>query len=51
MELTGDYHTHTTYSHGKGTVLENALASKENGQKEIAKTDNSFQQMELGITR
>ena len=51
MLLTGDYHTHTTYSHGKGTVLENALAAKEKGLKEIAITDHGFEQMAFGIKR
>ena len=40
MLLTGDYHTHTIYSHGSGTVLDNALAAKEKGLKEIA--DGAF---------
>ena len=29
MLLTGDYHTHTIYSHGSGTVMDNAVAAKE----------------------
>ncbi len=51
MQLTGDYHTHTIYSHGKGTVLDNALAAKEKGLKEIAITDHGFEQMAFGIKR
>lgn len=49
MLLTGDYHTHTVYSHGKGTVLENAQAAKERGLKEIAITDHGFGQMAFGL--
>ena len=49
MLLTGDYHTHTVYSHGKGTVLENALRAKEIGLKEIAITDHGFEQLAFGI--
>lgn len=42
MILTADYHTHTIHSHGKGTVMENALHAKELGLKEIAITDHGF---------
>ncbi len=49
MQLTGDYHTHTVYSHGKGTVLENALQAKERGLREIAITDHGFGQMAFGL--
>ena len=49
MILTGDYHTHTVYSHGKGTVLENAIGAKEKGLKEIAITDHGFEQLAFGI--
>ena len=49
MHLTGDYHTHTIYSHGKGTVLENAVRAKEIGLKEIAITDHGFEQMAFGL--
>ena len=44
MLLTGDYHTHTVYSHGKGTVLENEI-----GLQEIAITDHGFEQLAFGL--
>ena len=47
MLLTGDYHTHTIYSHGKGTVLENVMRAKEVGLQEIAITDHGFEQLAL----
>lgn len=40
MKLTGDYHTHTSYSHGRGTVRENVEAAIEKGLKVIAITDH-----------
>ena len=40
MILTADYHTHTPYSHGKNTVLENAQAAKKLGLKQLAITDH-----------
>ena len=49
MLLTGDYHTHTKYSHGKGTVLENAVRAKELGIREIGITDHGFEQLAFGI--
>ena len=51
MLLTGDYHTHTPYSHGKNTVSENALAAKERGLKEIAITDHGFNHLLFGLKR
>ncbi len=38
----GDYHTHTNYSDGRGSVEENALAAKALGLREIAVTDHAF---------
>lgn len=49
MILTADYHTHTKYSHGKGTVLQNALAAKEKGLKEIGITDHGFSHPAFGL--
>ena len=49
MRLTGDYHTHTTYSHGKGTVFENARRAQEIGLRELAVTDHGFGQMAFGL--
>ena len=40
--ITGDYHTHTVYSHGKGSVEDNVLAAVKLGLKEIAITDHGF---------
>lgn len=51
MILTGDYHIHTPYSHGKNSVLENALRAKELGLKEIAITDHGFSHILFGLKR
>ncbi len=42
MKLSADFHTHTIFSHGKGTILENAISAKEKGLKQIAITDHGF---------
>ena len=51
MILTADYHTHTTYSHGKGSVLENAKKAEEIGLKEIAISDHGFGHPAFGLTK
>ena len=49
LNLTADYHTHTKYSHGKGTVLENAMRAKEIGLKQIGISDHGFAQLAFGL--
>lgn len=51
MILTADYHTHTPYSHGKGTVLQNAVAAKKAGLKEVGITDHGFNHILFGLKR
>lgn len=51
MILTADYHTHTPYSHGKNTVLENVNAAKRLGLKQIAITDHGFNHLLFGLKR
>ncbi len=51
MILYGDYHTHTPYSHGKGTVAQNAKVAAEKGMKELAITDHAFGHILYGIKR
>ena len=51
MILTGDYHTHTPYSHGKNTVLENAMRAKEIGLFEVGITDHGFSHIAFGLRR
>lgn len=51
MILTADYHTHTPYSHGKGTVLENATRAKELGLAQIGITDHGFSHIVFGVRR
>ena len=48
--LFGDYHTHTIYSHGKGTVRENVIKARELGIKQIAITDHSLSHIMFGLT-
>lgn len=40
MNLIGDYHTHTIYSHGSGSIRDNVEAALEKGLKEIAICDH-----------
>ncbi len=51
MLLTGDYHTHTPYSHGKHTVDENVARAKELGLKTVAITDHGFSHVVFGLSR
>lgn len=51
MILFGDYHTHTQYSHGKGTILDNAKVAQSKGLKEIAITDHGFGHKLYGVKR
>lgn len=51
MILTGDYHTHTPYSHGKNTVEENARAAKEAGLKQLGIADHGFSHIAFGLRR
>lgn len=49
MRIYGDYHTHTIYSHGKGTIRENVLEARRKGLKEIAITDHGLNHIILGL--
>ena len=51
MVIYGDYHTHTTYSHGKGSILDNATVAKNKGLKELAITDHGFSHKAFGLKR
>ncbi len=51
MILTGDYHTHTPFSHGKNTVLENAQRAKELGMLQIGISDHGFSHISFGLRR
>lgn len=51
MILYGDYHTHTVFTHGHGTVEDNVKVAIKRGLKQIAITEHSFSQAIYGITR
>lgn len=51
MILSADYHTHTTYSHGKGSIYDNALVAKQKGLKEIGIADHGFGHPAFGLTK
>ena len=50
MILTSDYHTHTVFSHGKGSIADNVIKAKEMGLKEIGITDHGFAHPAFGLT-
>lgn len=51
MRLTADYHTHTIYSHGKGTIRENVEAALKKGLKEIGICDHGPGHFLYGVKR
>ena len=51
MKLTADYHTHTVYSDGKNTFLENFRRAKEIGLEEIGCTEHGFSHLFRGLKR
>ena len=51
MALLGDYHTHTIYTHGHGTVEDNVKTAIKRGLKQIAITEHSFSQSFYGINK
>lgn len=51
MKIIGDYHTHTIYSHGKGTIRENVESAIRKGLKEIAICDHGPRHIGFGVKR
>ncbi len=51
MILFGDYHTHTIYTHGTGTIEDNVQVAIKRGLKQIAITEHSFSHFGYGVTR
>ncbi len=51
MKLTADYHTHTYYSDGKNSALENARAAEQAGLDEIAITEHGYSHYFRGLRR
>jgi putative hydrolase len=47
----GDYHTHTRYSHGSGTIYDNVKRASEAGLKEIAISDHGYAHLTCGVNR
>lgn len=51
MKLFADYHTHTIYSHGKGTIKENVEAAIKKGLEEIVISDHGPGHLTYGVSR
>ena len=51
MKILGDYHTHTVYSHGSGTVEDNALAAKNKNLLQLGITDHGFSHPFYGVRK
>lgn len=51
MKLFADYHTHTIYSHGKGTIRDNVEAAIRKGLKEIVISDHGPGHLTYGVKR
>ena len=51
MKLYGDYHTHTIYSHGSGTIRDNVEEALRKGLKEIGICDHGPGHYLYGVKR
>lgn len=51
LKINFDLHTHTTYSHGKGSIFDNAASAAEKGLYGIAITDHGFSHPAFGMRR
>ena len=51
MKIIGDYHTHTIYSHGSGSIRDNVLAAREKGLEEIAICDHGPGHKLYGVSK
>jgi len=51
MRLTADYHTHTVFSHGKGSVEDNVKAAIEAGLSAVGITDHSIAHPFYGVKK
>ncbi len=49
MQILADYHTHTKYSHGLGTIEENVKEAIAKGIKTIGISDHGYRHMTYGI--
>lgn len=49
-KITADYHTHTIFSHGKGTIEENVIAGRKRGLKKIVISDHGFRHIGFGMS-
>ncbi len=51
LKIYADYHTHTKYSDGVGTIEENVLEAINKGLKEVAISDHAFAHLHHGLKR
>ena len=49
MQILADYHTHTIYSHGKGTIEENVVEAISKGIKTVGISDHGYKHLAYGI--
>ena len=49
--ILGDYHTHTVFSHGKDQIIDNVVAAKNAGLKEVAISDHGLGHIAFGVRR
>lgn len=51
MKVIYDLHTHTIFSHGKGTIEDNVKVAKEKGLTKVAITDHGFEHLSFAVNR
>lgn len=51
MKILADYHTHTIYSHGKGTIEDNVKVAISKGIETLGISDHSYSHLAYGIKK